>query len=867
MRIAHKEIQPIIKIQNELREKVGKPKREVQLVLPPADLSEAAFKLLYEPASHYFNQGYIGKMVRRGPLNEMKDKCIAELKLSFPDASSTMIDFAVDHTLETAYRNNVLRMSALHKEGEVANSFNDYYVEKEKEIVLPASRVDGRSLTAVRPIEADMGVVPLVHGSSFFKRGDTSTLCVVTLGNTDLAQYIDAVSGSVTRKMSFLQYEFPPYSINEVGRVGGVNRRSIGHGSLAEKALKAVFPSEAEFPYSFRINSEVLSSDGSSSMATVCGGALALLDAEVPIKALVAGISCGLVTENNGFDYRQDVGKYAVCTDILGMEDYYGDMDFKMAGTRDGITAVQLDVKTPGVPVEILAEAVLANRLARGKVLDVMEAAVAENKIKKDGKSKDSKLFVAKVPIKRGQRGIIIGPGGSVLKKLETVNKVEIKLSKHGLTVDEAMLNKADFEDLDDYVLVYGKDADSVNDAKREIEMMTEAPEIGRSYMGTIVETRDGLGAFVSILAGGVEGLMHISEISHNKAECEEILDELKPGDQVEVQILDINRTTGKMKLSRKALLPVSPPTMLNQSVGNMTIRLFPSPVEVQAEAEKVSLEQPTVEESNAPDQYISSQVEGDGRVATTAGGVSLDSAVDVSSDFNPDRFLQVKLEKKRLELERERERREREESDKVEKYGRGNTFHGARKGDKLHRYGVAESRSDDTRERKAGVDGEESDISKNYNGAKVHERRQRAPRVRDERKEGVDRDENDVSKNHNGAKFRETRQRAPRVRDERKEGVDGDENDVSKSYKDTKVRERRQRAPRVRDEMNEVVDGEESDVSKNNKGTKVRERRQRAPQVSNDDENEEKKPRRASRKRSGSNKKSEGDAPGGKSS
>ena len=385
------------------------------------------------------------------------------------------------------------------------------------DVLVEKRRQDGRPLDEVRPISCEVGLLPRTHGSALFARGETQALVNTTLGATIDRQRMDVLEGE-TFKRFMLHYNFPPFSVGEVGFMRGPGRREIGHGALAEKALLAVMPSEDEFPYTVRVVSDILESNGSSSMATVCGGCLALMDAGVPIKSPVAGIAMGLVMEGD---------KYAILTDIAGVEDHSGDMDFKVAGTREGITALQMDIKTKGVTPAIMAEALNQAKVARLHVLDKMLETLSESRA--DIASYAPRIIT--VRINKEKIGDLIGPGGKIIRSI---------IEQTGAKIDV---------DDDGRVNVYTADGEAAKKAVKMIEDRTASPEMGKTYLGKIVRLAD-FGAFVEILPG-TDGLLHISEVAEHR--IQDIRRELKEGDQLLVKVITIEGN--KVRLSRKAIL------------------------------------------------------------------------------------------------------------------------------------------------------------------------------------------------------------------------------------------------------------------------------------------------------------------------
>jgi polyribonucleotide nucleotidyltransferase len=386
------------------------------------------------------------------------------------------------------------------------------------EMLKDRHRPDGRKFDEIRNIEVEVGVLPRTHGSSLFTRGETQALVTATLGTKDDEQRMELLEAGETSKRFMLHYNFPPFSVGEVGFMRGPGRREIGHGALAERALSAVIPDEKAFPYTMRVVSDILESNGSSSMASVCGATLSLMDAGVPITAPVAGIAMGLVKEGDS---------YAILTDIAGAEDHYGDMDFKVAGTKDGITALQMDIKVPNVTTALMKEALEQARQARLYILDKMVAVI--DKPRSTMSPYAPRIYSLTIPTDKIRE--LIGPGGKVIRGI--VEQTGVKI---------------DVED-DGSVNIYASDGES---ASRAIQMVTDiaaVAEIGKTYLGKVVRIVD-FGAFVEIFPG-TDGLLHISEISENR--IKNVRDELKEGDQIMVKVLALEGN--KIKLSRKAIL------------------------------------------------------------------------------------------------------------------------------------------------------------------------------------------------------------------------------------------------------------------------------------------------------------------------
>jgi polyribonucleotide nucleotidyltransferase len=387
-----------------------------------------------------------------------------------------------------------------------------------KEALTHNKRIDGRSLDQVRPISVKLGLFSRTHGSALFTRGETQALCIATLGSTTSMQKTESLYGDVVERC-YLQYSFPPFSVGEVGRLGSPGRREVGHGKLAERAILEIIPSQENFHYSMRIESNILESNGSSSQASVCGGALALLDAGVPIKELVSGVAMGLILEKN---------RYVVLTDILGTEDDLGDMDFKVAGGASGITSFQMDIKVEGITIEIMKEALSRAKEGRMHILEEMKKAVPS---KQKGLSKFAPRLV-NIKIHPNKIGTLIGPGGKQIRLIQAL----------GVTVDvtdEGM------------VTISGNDAEAVEKAHKMVSDIVAEVEVGKTYTGEVVSIVP-FGAFIA-LPGQKEGLLHVSEIAHERVNNVE--DYLKEKQQVEVKVLEIN-DRGQIRLSRKVLLP-----------------------------------------------------------------------------------------------------------------------------------------------------------------------------------------------------------------------------------------------------------------------------------------------------------------------
>lgn len=490
-------IQPIIAAQRELVRLAGKPKKEFPLVLTPEEVTE-------------FCEEYAADKVREA----LDHDSYSERKLA----------------IETIAKDTVVNLEAKVgsenvDEDDVNRAFEEIQEKLyRRKILETGQRVDGRGPSDLRTVSCDSGVLPRVHGSALFNRGETQALVISTLGTSRDAQEMDGLTGGATGKSFILHYNFPPFSTGETGRFGFTSRREIGHGALAERSLLPILPSEDEFPYSIRVVSEVMSSNGSTSMASICGGCLSLMDAGVPISAPCAGISTGLVTEK---DETGKITKHVVLTDILGAEDHFGDMDFKIAGTVDGITGFQLDLKISGLPFDIALEAIKQNREARMKIIDIMVKHLPEPR----GDLREHTPRIQTIRIDPEKIGALIGPGGKNIRRITEASGAQIDVNDAG------------------EVLIFASDKESMNRAKREVEACTAEIEPGKIYRG-IVRGVKAFGAFVECLPGK-EGLVHISELADFRVKKTE--DICKLGDEMVVKCIGIERD--KVRLSRKAAL------------------------------------------------------------------------------------------------------------------------------------------------------------------------------------------------------------------------------------------------------------------------------------------------------------------------
>jgi polyribonucleotide nucleotidyltransferase len=388
------------------------------------------------------------------------------------------------------------------------------------EVLTHGVRLDGRAFDEVRPIWIETGVLPRTHGSAVFTRGETQALVTCTLGTAEDAQKIESFEGE-TWKSFMLHYNFPPFSVGEVAFLRGPGRREVGHGALAERSLTPLIPTEEQFPYTVRVVSDILESNGSSSMASVCGGSLAMMDAGVPLRTPVAGIAMGLVMD-------EKTGKYAVLSDIAGAEDHYGDMDFKVAGTSEGITALQMDIKVAGITTEVMRQALDQARRGRLHILAKMNEALPA--ARQSISDFAPRIVTIRIPVDKIRD--VIGPGGKMIRSI--IERTGVKI---------------DVED-DGRVNVASADENSARKAISIIQELTATPELNKTYLGKVQRITD-FGAFVEIMPG-TDGLLHVSEIANHRVK--DVRDELKEGEQVLVKVINID-PTGKIRLSRKALL------------------------------------------------------------------------------------------------------------------------------------------------------------------------------------------------------------------------------------------------------------------------------------------------------------------------
>ena len=488
----HDAIKQIIGTIDELAAAVADPKIAVEAAPVDEELSQATEAAVLGPLADAMR--IRGKLENYARVDQVVDAYIATIPDTEPDRRGAAKRIIKD------LKEKVLRDEVLER----------------------GQRLDGRRFDEIREIWSEVGVLPRVHGSAVFTRGETQALVTATLGTSDDQQKIEHVNGE-TYKRFLLHYNFPPFSVGEVKFLRGPGRREIGHGNLAERSLSPMVPGEDSFPYTLRVVSDILESNGSSSMATVCGATLALMDAGVPLKAPVAGVAMGLIMEEGG-------SRYAVLSDIAGAEDHYGDMDFKVAGSANGITALQMDIKMAGVPTAVMREALAQARTGRLAILEKMQATIAAPR---DSISTHApRIVTITIPVDKIRD--IIGPGGKTIRSI--VDRTGVKI---------------DVED-DGRVNIASTDGDAAQKAITIIEELTASPELNKTYLGKVQRITD-FGAFVEILPG-IDGLLHVSEIAHYRVSA--VTDELQEGDQVLVKVINVD-PSGKVRLSRKALLPV----------------------------------------------------------------------------------------------------------------------------------------------------------------------------------------------------------------------------------------------------------------------------------------------------------------------
>ncbi len=495
LKYAQEVIQPIIAAQKELVAKAGKKKREITLNIVPDEILAEAKTL----AGDRFVPALLtpGKLAREAAVKAIQDEVGAKLVEKF--GAEKVTPFVINDAF--------------------------YYIQKEavrKLILESGKRLDGRAFDVVRPITSEVGVLPRAHGSAIFARGETQAVTLATLGTGDDTQEFDSYTGGETEKKFILHYNFPNFSVGETGRISGPGRREIGHGALAERSIESMLPKD--YPYAVRITSEIMESNGSTSMASVCGGTLALLDAGVPLTRPVAGISVGICTEYSG----DKISKYQLLTDIIGWEDHYCDMDCKIAGTEKGITGFQLDLKLKGIPFALMVETVEKARVARMHILAEMAKTLpaARTELSKYAPR------IEVIRINPEKIGALIGPGGKNIKRLVEESGCEINIEDDGT------------------VNIFSVSPEGMKIARDAITGMTAEAEIGKIYRGKVVTVKE-FGAFVEFLPGK-DGLVHISELANFRVKNTE--DIVKVGDEISVKCLGVDEK-GRVKLSRRAAM------------------------------------------------------------------------------------------------------------------------------------------------------------------------------------------------------------------------------------------------------------------------------------------------------------------------
>jgi polyribonucleotide nucleotidyltransferase len=485
---AHDALQPMLDMQEEMKRDVGKEKKSVPTVSGSPGLEDKVVDLASTMLQDVITTA--DKMLRQKKRNEVHDKVQEALAEEYPEAAS-----------------------------EIGNVVHDLEKKMVRKMILEdGKRMDGRSFSDVRAIECLVGVLPRVHGSALFTRGETQGMVLTTLGTGQDDQRMETIYGEVTRSF-ILHYNFPPYSVGEAKRLGGPGRREIGHGALARRSLLPVMPQKEDFEYTVRVVSEILESNGSSSMASVCGGSLSLMDAGVPLKGAVAGVAMGLISDGE---------KMVVLTDIIGDEDHYGDMDFKVAGTKDGITALQMDIKIDGVTKEVMQKALAQAKEARLHILEKMNEAIMKPRVEVSQYAP----VITPLQIKPEKVRALIGPGGKVIREISSLTESRVDVDDAGK------------------VVIGSPDKDKAKMAVDMIKKIVQDAEVGKLYMGKVVKIMD-FGAFVEIFPG-TDGLIHISQL--DKERVNKVTDILHEGDEVLVKVLDVDKN-GKIALSRKAAL------------------------------------------------------------------------------------------------------------------------------------------------------------------------------------------------------------------------------------------------------------------------------------------------------------------------
>ena len=493
LHFAQSAVTKLVEAQEELVAKCGKTKREYELTVAKDHLLEIAYEIagdrieaaIYAPS----------KTERSKKVGALRDEVEAAIKSRAPEATDFDVEQAFEYLQKKAFRISIMEKGV---------------------------RADGRAIGDLRPLYGEVGTLPRVHGSAIFSRGETQALGIATLAPADEKQHFDNYAGGVDEKRFILHYNFPPFSVGECGRMGGINRREIGHGSLAERSIEPVIPSEEVFPYAMRVSSEVMESNGSTSMASVCAGTMALLDAGVPLIRPVGGISVGLVTD---FDDNGNLKEHKMLLDIIGSEDFYGDMDFKLCGTDEGVTGYQLDLKLPGLPLAMLEEAIHIAKAGRTKVIAKMAESITEPK---ELSPHAPRIVSVKIP--QDRIGELIGPGGKNIKAIQAESGAELNIEDDGT------------------VHIYASKQEGLERAKQMIDRMFQEIEVGQTYTGRVVSIT-AFGAFMEVLPGK-DGLVHVSELAEGRVE--KVEDVVKKGDMLTAKCLGVDEK-GRVKMSRRA--------------------------------------------------------------------------------------------------------------------------------------------------------------------------------------------------------------------------------------------------------------------------------------------------------------------------
>ena len=495
LHFAQAAVAQIVEAQEELMKLAGKEKRDYKVTVAKEDLLEIGYAVAGDRIEDAI---YAASKVERGKkVGALRDEVETAIKEKFPETTEFEIEQVFEYIQKKAFRVSIMEKGV---------------------------RADGRKLRDLRTLYGEIGTLPRVHGSANFSRGETQALGICTLAPADEKLYVDNYAGGEDSKNFFLHYNFPPFSVGETGRFGGMNRREIGHGALAERSIAPMLPSTEDFPYSMRISSEVMESNGSTSMATVCAGTMALLDAGVPMIRPVAGISTGLVTEQ---DADGNMTKHVVILDIIGSEDFYGDMDFKLCGTSEGVTGYQLDLKLPGIPLSILEEGIDLALEGRGDVLAKMAESISE-----PGELSPYAPRIETVTIPQDRIGELIGPGGKNIKAIQAESGAELNIEDDGT------------------VHIYASKQEGLEAAKNMIDMMFAEVEIGKTYTGKVMNVTT-FGAFMEVLPGK-DGLVHISELEEGRVN--QVEDVCKKGDVITAKCIGID-DKGRVKMSRRAAL------------------------------------------------------------------------------------------------------------------------------------------------------------------------------------------------------------------------------------------------------------------------------------------------------------------------